>query len=66
MKTYDMGGEVNGRKWSDNERHNSVEDEYKKLVSKSLIGQKMFIRNRNIMWCRPSVQEEGKRKINER
>ena len=36
-------GQVNDRKESDNDRQNSVENEYNELVSKLLIGQKMFI-----------------------
>ena len=29
-----MDGEVNDRKWSDNDRQNSVQNEYNELVSK--------------------------------
>ena len=34
-----MEGEINDRKWSDDERQNSVENEYTKLVSDLLIGK---------------------------
>ena len=37
-----MEGEVNDRKWSDNDSQNSVEDEYYELVNELLIGQIFF------------------------
>ena len=70
-----MEGKVNNRKWSDNDRQYNVEKEYNELVSELLIGQKLFIPNRNIRsnrnypkWMTDSLKHfiEMKRRIYKR